>query len=282
MLATFFATLGLTVAAPALPPLPVEIGLNPPPVAAAAAQPVVAAESALVVDLGSGQVLWEKNAYARRPIASLTKLMTAIVARENFALDEKVAVGASAAAVEPAKMWLLPGEEIRVGALLRGLLIASANDAALTLAAHFAGGEAAFVAAMNERAAVLGLTDTHFANPIGFDDPQNYSTAHDLALLASYFLRDDFLAAAAATAQTSVSDTTGRHVHSLKSTNELFGSYLAIAGLKTGTTDEAGACVAALARGPHGQQILAIVLHSPDRFQEAKGLLDWALTTHRW
>ncbi len=260
----------------ALTPVPQLVGESP--------APVVAAKAALIYDLGSGKVLYEQNAHERRPIASLTKLMTAIIARENFELSEIVVVSENAADEPPAKVWLRPGEQISVEALLNAALIESGNDAAVALAEHFVDGESAFVAAMNAKAKVLGLKNTHFTNPVGYDDEngENYSSAYDLALLSNYVRRDPVLKKIVGTQRTSVLSADGKIRHNLVSTNILFNSYLDIQGLKTGSTVDAGEGVAAIAKITTGQEVLAIVLDSPNRFQEAKTLLEWADTNFRW
>jgi D-alanyl-D-alanine carboxypeptidase (penicillin-binding protein 5/6) len=244
--------------------------------------PVVAAKSVLVVDLGSGVTLFEKSANQRLPIASLTKLMTAVVAREHYDLDTVVTVSRKAAAMEPAKAWLRPGEKITVRELLGALLIASANDAAVALAEHFPGGAEKFVAAMNQKSKALNLRQTHFVNPTGLDEIGSYSTTRDLSVIASYVLRDPLLAELVATKQKTVASLDGKTKHELHSTNKLFGSYLEIHGLKTGSTRDAGECLAAIARNSREADVLAIVLDSPNRFQEAKVLLEWANTAHKW
>ncbi len=260
----------------ALQPVPQLVGESP--------APVVNAKAALIYDLGSGKVLYEKNAHERRPIASLTKLMTAIVVRKNYDLKEIVTVSENAAAQPPAKVWLRPSEQISVEALLQAALIESGNDAATALAEHYAGGESAFVAAMNTKVTQLGLKNTHFTNPVGYDDEngENYSSAYDLALLGGYVRRDPVLKKIVGTHRTSVLSTNGKIRHNLVSTNILFNSYLDIQGLKTGSTVDAGEGVAAIARMTSGQDVLAIVLDSPNRFQEAKTLLEWADRNHRW
>jgi len=243
--------------------------------------PVIAADSAFIIDLASGKVLFEQNADKPRPIASLTKLMTAIVARDSFGLDDIVTVSAHAAAQPPAKIWLRQGEHMTVEQLLHAALIASGNDAATALAEHFPGGIESFVAAMNAKAKTLGLRHTHFANPIGFDDAENYSSARDISLLAQRVLRDPVLRGIVETAKENLESADGI-AHAFHSTNHLFGSYLDIRGLKTGTTPAAGQCLAAIARGDQGNDVLAIVLDSPSRFNETKIMLEWALANHSW
>ena len=163
--------------------------------------------------------------------------------------------------------------------LLKALLIESANDAAIALAEKM--GMEKFVEKMNSKVVALGLKNTNFENPVGYDAVGNFSTAHDLATLAGYFLRDEVLQEIAKTPKTGIAATNGI-VHELYSTNNLFGTYLDIRGLKTGRTEEAGECLAAISRAKNGHEILAIVLNSPKRFQETKALLAWAEKSYRW
>lgn len=278
MLDSLFTLLGFTPEPIIQPPLEV-LEIHAAPQLAEFSEPVVQAEAAIIIDLASGKILFEKNAKTELPIASLTKLMTGIVVKENYALSDTVVVSRTAAQQPPAKIWLSRGEKISVENLLKAALIESANDAAVALADHI--GMDDFVAKMNEKATALGLTHTSFANPVGYDDEDNFSTAHDLAILAQYFLRDDFLRETVATPRTGIVSKSGI-LYNLYSTNNLFGSYLDIRGLKTGRTDEAGECLAAISRAENGKEILAIVLDSPKRFQETKALLTWAEEHYRW
>lgn len=280
MLDSIFILLGLAQE-PAVMPAPNLIDFSPAPqLIAPSPAPVINAKAAIVFDLGSGKVLYEKNADKRLPIASLTKLMTVVVARENFSLDEVVTISENAANQPPAKIWLKPGEKISVEDLIKTALIRSGNDATVALAEHSNDLEN-FVAQMNEKAITLGLQNTHFTNPVGYDDPKNYSTVYDLALLASYVLRDPLLKNIAAQNRETIFSTENRAYH-LASTNVLFGSYLDIRGLKTGSTEEAGACFAAMAKSEDARETLAIVLDSPNRFQEAKVMLEWAESNFRF
>ncbi|MBA2506475.1 MAG: D-alanyl-D-alanine carboxypeptidase, partial [Thermoleophilaceae bacterium] len=157
---------------------------------AAAAPPPVRAPSAIVVDAATGEVLYEKNTRDRRQIASTTKLMTALLTRERAKPADVFTAAPYSAGAAESKINLRRGERMKVGDLFTALMLESANDAAATLAEGIAGSRAAFVRAMNERAEELGLEDTSYANPIGFDDPQNYSTAADLARLARKLMED--------------------------------------------------------------------------------------------
>ena len=165
-----------------------------------AAGPTVSASSAILMDGESGRVLYEKNAGERRPIASITKLMTALVALDLHPdLTSVVKVKQEWTGAEGSSMYLKPGEELTLEALLYGLLLSSGNDAALAIAGYCAGDVESFVAQMNKKAAQLGMNDTHFANPNGLDDPQNYSTAADMAILARAVLEREELRIIAST-----------------------------------------------------------------------------------
>lgn len=279
MFESFFAMLGLaSEPTPPLPPLEI-LEIHATPQLKKFSEPVVKAKAAIVVDLDSGKILWSKNPDAKLPIASLTKLMTAVVARENYRLDDIVVASKNASEQPTAKIWLKVGEKISVENLLKALLIESANDAATALAENI--DAEVFVAKMNAKSAALGLTNSHFANPVGYDDEKNFATTRDLATLAQYFLRDDVLRKIVATNKTGIDSIDGVH-HELYSTNNLFGSYLQIRGLKTGLTDSAGQCTATIAEIGNGKQVLAIILNSPNRFQEAKSLITWAEENFRW
>ena len=156
------------------------------------AQPTLSASSAILMDRESGRVLYEKNAGERRSIASITKLMTALVAVELHPdLSSTVTVEREWTGAEGSSMYLKPGEELSLEALLYGLLLSSGNDAALAVAGYCAGDVESFVAEMNKKAAQLGMNDTHFANPNGLDDPQHYSTAYDMALAVAGYCAGD-------------------------------------------------------------------------------------------
>lgn len=271
MLDSLFLALGLNQTPATFPP-----PVNPAPLLVfepGNLQPIIAATAAIVIDLNSGQTLFAKNSDEPLPIASLTKLMTALVVREKFALSEVVQVSAKAAHTPPAKIWLRPGEKISVQALLRALLIRSANDAAFALAEKLGFDE--FITTMNQKGTQLGLKNSHFSNPAGFDDPENFSTARELALIAQVFWRDNFLREIVGNDQGTVFSIDQKIEHDFGSTNRLFNSFLNIQGLKTGFTEAAGECFAGVNRLPNGHEILAIVLNSPNRFQEVKALLSF-------
>jgi serine-type D-Ala-D-Ala carboxypeptidase (penicillin-binding protein 5/6) len=251
-----------------------------------AIQPEIEAKSALVMDVESGAVLFEKNGHEQMPMASLTKVMTALIILESHDLNEIVTVDENYAAMGEdeigVKIWLKKNEKITVGNLLIALLVRSAGDAALALAKYHSGSVEEFVNDMNEKAQILNLKNTHFTNPIGMDDNEHYSSAFDLALLTKCALRFPAFRNTIKTKEATITSTDGQTEHSFKTTNQLLYSYLDIEGVKTGTTDTAGESVINLARSPDGHEIIAIVLNSPDRFQENKSIIDWVFRNYIW
>ena len=226
----------------------------------------------LAVDLGDGAVLWRRNATTVRPIASLTKLMTALLAVERFAPGERVRVAREADWVGGSRMaGLKPGRRVRADVLLKGLLISSANNAAVALAVAGAGSERAWVALMNARARLLGLTCTHFADPHGLDR-RNRSCAADVALLAMRAMSEPRIAAIARKRYARVWPGAGRKL-TLYSTNHLLRDrYPGAIGLKTGYTNAARFClVAVVERG--ARRIAVVVLGSADAFADARRVL---------
>ena len=233
------------------------------------------AASALLVDLDSGQTL-----YAVRPDdpvapASTVKVMTALVALQHANVDDVVTVSPYAAATAGSRMGLAAGEMLTVRDLIYGLLVPSGNDAAVALAEHVAGSEAAFVALMDQTAAALGLEATRFANVHGLDEPGQTTSASDLVIMVRAALAYPLFVQAVALANGQVAG------HELQNTNELLGAYPGADGIKTGTTDAAGEClVASVTR--HGHRLLAVVMGSGDRYADARAMLDYAAAGWRW
>lgn len=245
--------------------------------------PIIEADSALIIDLETGLILYEKNAYDRASIASITKLMTTTIILEENDLEEVVTVSKNAAETTGSRVWLYENEQIRVKDLLYAAIIHSGNDAAVALAEHNAGSVEEFVKKMNKKADSLGLYNTSFSNPIGFDEENNFSTAYDVSLLGRYAFKKDFIRHAASIESMEISSINGSIKHDLKSTNELLkSSFFNIKGLKTGRTDEAGLCLVGIAENQKQNQIITVVLNSPDRFKETKILIDWAYRAYKW
>jgi serine-type D-Ala-D-Ala carboxypeptidase (penicillin-binding protein 5/6) len=207
--------------------------------AAAPSAPKLDAKAWILVDPRDGTVLARKAANKRLPIASTTKLMTAYLALKRLKPNQMIA----APNYQPSNsaeitLGLRAGEKMRVRDLLYGLLLPSASDAAETLAVGVSGSVPAFVTAMNQAAQRLGLTDTHYANPIGLDDPQNYSSAHDLVTLASILLKNKLFARIVDTSSATL--RSGDHPRTVTSRNTLLGSEPWVDGVKTGHTLGAG------------------------------------------
>jgi D-alanyl-D-alanine carboxypeptidase (penicillin-binding protein 5/6) len=245
-------------------------------------EPVIEAQSVMVVDFDSGTILYEKNSNEKLQIASITKLMTAIVALEEGNLDDYVAISSKAALTEGSKVWLLGGEEITLRNLLYAVLIHSGNDAAVAVAQHIGGDVDTFVKKMNTKAKKLGLRSTHFENPIGFDAKSNYSTVYDLTLLARYAYRKPFIRKAAQTSSMTIESTDGGITHEISSTNDLLNSFLNVLGLKTGHTEAAGLCFVSIIENENGNKIITVLLNSPARFTETKRLASWTFKSYTW
>ena len=231
----------------------------------------LSASGVTIVDLQSGQELFGRLAQRRRPIGSLAKVMTALLIVESRGMDEEVKIPATAAAMPGSTVRLPPGKHFTVGDLLSATLIASANDAAETLAIYHSGSADAFVAAMNDRARSLGLQDTSFSNPTGLDEPGQWSTPRDLAWLAAYALRQPQIRERMSTASAVITSREGdtlnlQHTHALLRT----GSDV-LAG-KTGTTAAAGQCLLSLVR-EGGREYLVVLLGSRERYADMRAVL---------
>lgn len=241
-------------------------------------QPSIRTPEAIAVDETTGAALYEKNSAARRPIASTTKLMTAYIALHSTGPKRVfTAVGYPAAAGE-STLGLKAGERMTAGDLLKALLLPSANDAAATLANGIAGSEKAFVNRMNTEARRLGLRDTHYANPIGLDDPNGYSSARDLATLARRLMSDPRFRSIVDRRQARVR-VDGRE-QKIVNRNDLVGKYGFVDGVKTGHTSRAG-WVLVGAGDRDGARVISVVLGEPsqsDRDAETLALLRYGFT----
>ena len=240
--------------------------------AAGADLPAVEGEAIILANGATGEVLYERNADERHPIASITKLMTAIVTLERARPGETVTVGSAAPAIGESSIELRRGERLSVRDLLAAALIQSANDAAFALAGHTAGGVGSFVRLMNAEAAELGLEETNFERPDGLDTPGHLSSARDVLALARAAMRRPLV-------RDLVRRETARIAggRSLFSWNDLLGNYDGLIGVKTGHTEDAGWCQVAAARR-NGVVVYAVILGSPSRGQrndDLAELMDW-------
>jgi len=239
--------------------------------------PKAAASYLVAID---GRMVWAGKPDEPRPPASLTKIMTALVLLEgDWRPEAPVAVSRAAAAETGSRAGLRAGEKLPAGDLLTAMLVASANDACVALAEHAAGGVPAFVAAMNARAAALGLAATRFENPCGHDAPGQRSSARDLLALAEAALAHPEFARAVALRSAEVKTTGGRRV-ALKSGNHLLGRSPGVIGVKTGWTPEAGKCLVVLATRD-GVRVMIVLLDAADRWWTAAALVEEALDAAR-
>jgi serine-type D-Ala-D-Ala carboxypeptidase (penicillin-binding protein 5/6) len=248
------------------------------PAAHAGAPPVVA-RSYLVVNAATGEVIASRDARACVPIASITKLMTVLVALERARTGSQIVVDPQADAVGESTVNLQPGERLPLSDLIKAALIQSANDAAYAIAAGVGRGNVpSFVAAMNAKAAQLGLSDTHFVRPDGLDAAGHYSSAWDVTTLARAAMRRPFVRSVVRERTDVIAG--GRE---LATWNDLLGSFPGLLGVKTGHTGDAGWCEVAAARG-RGVTIYATILGSPTRARrnsDLAALLRWGLSRYR-
>jgi serine-type D-Ala-D-Ala carboxypeptidase (penicillin-binding protein 5/6) len=233
-------------------------------------RPVINASALYMIELTSGRVLLEKNATRRLPPASLTKIMTALVALESAPSHEVVKID-KRALVHRSSLNFRAGEEFLLRDLLTAMLVNSANDACQAVALHVGGDENRFVLMMNERARALGLENTHFANPCGFDAPGHYSTAMELARLTDHALQVPAISMMVRTVNREISTVDGKRQVSLYSTNELLRDP-DVNGVKTGYTAKAGRCLI-LSMFKNGQRLLLVGLNVMDRWDQAARLL---------
>ena len=237
----------------------------------------VKAKGAVLMDLGSGTVLYEQDAHTRLPIASVTKIMTLLLVLEaieegRVAWTDPVTCSATAAGIGGSQIWLEPGEIMTVEELVKAAAVVSANDACGALAEHLCGSIPVFVAAMNERAAQLGMEDTEFKDCSGLDDT-GYSCAYDVALMSRELMKHGEIERFT----TIWMDSLRGGASQLVNTNKLLRHYTGATGLKTGTTNAAGHCLAATARR-EGTSFVAVVLGcatTNDRWEGARTLLDY-------
>jgi len=222
-----------------------------------------------------GEIVWGKDIHKRLPPASLTKIMTALIALERVKPDEVVVVKRVAAKETGSRMGLKEGDKLRAIDLIYATLIHSANDACRALAEHIGGSEANFVRMMNLQAKKMGLKDTHFANSCGHDHPNHYSSAYDLMVLTEAAMRNPTFAKIVSTLNRVVKTVDGKRVFHLENKNKLVGSYPGVVGVKTGYTDRAGKCLIALAERD-GRRILLILLNAPNRWHDAPFIFDLA------
>ena len=268
-------------AAPTATPHPARPPLDADSTVLAYPPPPLNARAAVLIDLHTGQTLLAKNPDERLPMASTTKITTAILALERSHLNELVRVSRQAAAIGESTMALQQGERVTVKQLLYGLMLNSGNDAAIALAEHTAGSVHRFVRMMNSLAQALGMRNTHYVTPHGLDEPGHYSSARDLATVARYAMRDPMFRRIVSTESYYVPKTRHNAVHYLASVNQVMYWYPGVNGVKPGDTDNAGLCqVVSVDRD--GRQLIAVLLNTPTLVNDIRNLLNFGLKDFRW
>ncbi|MGN1120554.1 MAG: D-alanyl-D-alanine carboxypeptidase family protein, partial [Oscillospiraceae bacterium] len=243
----------------------------------AAAEPSVSAVSSVVIEAETGTVLWESNAYERRAMASTTKIMTAILTIEAGDLDREFTVDPYAIMVEGTSMGLRAGDRVSRRDLLYGILLPSGNDAANAAAVSVSGSIERFAELMNEKAAELGLFDTHFVTPSGLDAEGHYTTAYDLAQLAAYAMKNEVFRSVVCCKSAEVEFGNPPYKRTLYNSNKLLSRYEGAVGVKTGFTDNARRClVSAAQRG--GVTLVAVTLNAPDDWNDHEKMLDYGFS----
>jgi D-alanyl-D-alanine carboxypeptidase (penicillin-binding protein 5/6) len=237
---------------------------------------VAPAHGILLKELNSGRVLYEHDAGKRMSPASLTKIMSALVILERGQLDDLVTISPNAARAHKTHLRVKAGQVFRLEDLLKAMLIVSANDACLAAVEHVGGDEAQFVDFMNAKAAELGLADTHFSNGCGFDNPDHFSTAEDLATLSLMALDQPIFRQLVREERAIITPVSGHRSYVLHNTNRLLGRIPGVEGIKTGFTSKAGRCLIAKV-SQNGSDLLLVILNSKRRWNTATNLIAYGL-----
>ncbi len=247
---------------------PVSLSLRPFP------SKQVPAHSIILKELRSGRILFEHEPEKRLSPASLTKIMSALVILEKGHLDDLVTISRNAAHAPKTHLRLKTGEVFRLGDLLKAMMMVSANDACLAAAEHVGGDEEQFVLLMNAKAKALGLSGTHFSNGCGFDGPDHYSTAEDLAKLSEIAMQNAVFRGLVREEREMITPASSHRVYILHNTNRLLGRIPGVEGVKTGFTSKAGRCLIAKV-SQNGSDLLLVILNSNRRWNTAKNLIDY-------
>ncbi|WP_046173755.1 D-alanyl-D-alanine carboxypeptidase family protein [Domibacillus indicus] len=244
---------------------------------AAKAEPSLSAQQAVLMEMESGRVLAQKDAHARRPIASITKIMTALLAVESGRLNETAAVSDRARQIEGSSLYLEKGDKLTLEELVYGLMLRSGNDAAIAISEQVAGSTEKFAVLMNERAKKLGMRNTSFMNPHGLDDPAHYSSAYDMALLTSEAMKNKTFRKIVST---SVYKTKSKPVRVWENKHRLVRNGGIITGGKTGFTKKSGRTLVTTAE-ENGMEVVAVTLNAPDDWLDHTSLFSYAFSSYK-
>ena len=266
------------VVTPQTPVPPAPAVVTPPPTEAVDLPPLhppdIKAVSAILIDAVSGQVLYEKNADARRPMASTTKIMTALLFCEGIKEGQIITASPNACAVRESSMHLKPGEKLTSNDMLRAILMRSANDGCVAAAEATAGSEAAFVARMNQKAVQIGLTNTHFMNPHGLHDPKHYTSARDLAMIGRAAMQEERIRDIVKTEKYKIVRSINTQDVLMRNHSHFLGHYDGADGIKTGWTIPAGHCYVGSSTH-NGWQLISVVLKSQDYVHETAAMMNF-------
>lgn len=236
----------------------------------------ISAKAAIVITADTLEVLYEKSANQKLPMASTTKIMTALLLAEQPDLSKTVKTTKQMVTVEGSSMGLLEGDTVSYRDLLYGMLLASGNDAANTTAYVLAGSTQGFAKMMNEKAAELGMKNTSFVTPSGLDDENHYTTAYDLAVLTAAALKNSAFRTACSSKSAVLYYGNPPYRRTLTNHNKLLGNYEGIIGVKTGFTKKSGRCLVTAAER-EGKRVIAVTLNDPDDWNDHRKLLDYGL-----
>jgi D-alanyl-D-alanine carboxypeptidase (penicillin-binding protein 5/6) len=248
---------------------------------AAAESPNITAPSAILVEVESGKILWEKNAHQRRANASTTKIATALLTLNRLPLTKVLKASKKSTLAGGSEIYLTPGETMTVENLLYALLLPSANDSAAVLAEAVSGSQKKFADEMNQLASQLGALNTHFANPHGLDQPNHYTSAYDLTLITREALKNSTFRKIVTTKERVIKRPSNNYPKTFRNHNKLLFKYSNIKGVKTGYTSKAGHCLVALADGGN-IEVLAVVLGastSEDCYADSMRLVNYGLSS---
>ncbi|WP_213818423.1 D-alanyl-D-alanine carboxypeptidase family protein [Garciella nitratireducens] len=241
----------------------------------------ISCESAIVIEQNTGRILYSKNIDRKRAMASTTKIMTAIVAIENGHLDDIITISQNAAEIEGSSIYLEANEHLTLEELLYGLMLRSGNDAAYAIAEYIGGGNVEkFINMMNRKAEEIGANNTHFMNPHGLHDKQHYTTAHDLAKITAYAMKNETFKKIISTKNKTISWENHEWNRSLTNKNKMLWNYQGGNGVKTGYTTDAGKCFVSSAFR-NNIQLIAVVLKSNNIWKDATALLDYGFDHYK-
>ncbi len=237
------------------------------------ALPEVSAKAAIGIETSSGEIFYSKNIHTRLPMASTTKIMTAIIALEKGRLSDTVKIHKNAVGIEGSSIYLYEGECLTLEDLLYALMLESANDAAIAIAIHVSGDVEGFVGLMNDKAEKLGLENTHFENPHGLDSGEHYTTAYDLGVIAAYGMKNPDFRKIVSTYKKVIPLADGEGARVLINHNKLIRNYDGAIGIKTGYTKKSGRCLVS-ATSRDGVELICVTISAPSDWQDHENILD--------